>query len=208
MSLIAYKELVFGKYSSFLMQKTPKRVLQLLSYYKFAAQFIPKNSSILEIGCNEGLGTALLCKDAKFVKGVDFDKKAIESAKKLWDIPNLEFIEADFRDIKVEKFDVVCLFDVIEHIFPENFPAFFDCLLQFVQPNGILIMGTPSLEQQKYASLVARQGHVNCMTGDTLYEWLNKAFHHSFVFCGNDEVVHTGFYPMANYLLGIGCIKK
>jgi hypothetical protein len=34
-----------------------------------------------------------------------------------------------------------------------------------------------------------------------------KFFHHVFIFSMNDEVVHTGFYPMAHYLLALGCGK-
>ena len=208
MTLQTKNKMTFGKYGSFLMHKTPKRVLQLLSYYKFVANFIPENSTILEVGCNEGLGTSLLSKNARLVKGVDFDGPAIKSAKNLWNLPNLEFVDQDFRDLKDKPYDVVCMFDVIEHIYPENFPQFLEHTLKFVKDEGLLIFGIPSLEQQVYASEAARQGHVNCMNGDTLYKLLEEFFHHTFVFCGNDEVVHTGFYPMANYLIGIGCLKK
>ena len=37
---------------------------------------------------------------------------------------------------------------------------------------------------------------------------LERHFHTVFVFSMNDEVVHTGFYPMANYLLGVACHRK
>lgn len=201
-------QLFFGKYCSHLMYKTPKRVLQMLSYYQFVADFIPENKKILEIGCNEGFGTWILSKKAKSIKAVDFDTEAIESAKRLWKAPNLEFINKDFRDLETELFDVVMLFDVVEHIYPENFPEFMDNLMSVLSPNGILVVGKPSLEQQKYASKLARQGHVNCMTGQVLEDLMKKYLEHVFVFCGNDEVVHTGYWPMANYLLSIGYLKK
>ncbi len=190
------------------MFKTPKRVLQMLSYYKFVSNFIPGNQKILDVGCNEGFGTSLLTKNAKQVLGVDFDEEAIEAAKKLWISPNLEFIAQDFRRLDIGNFDVITLFDVVEHIFPENFPDFMNSLLKALSPSGILAIGMPSLEQQKYSSELVRKGHVNCMTGENLQKELDQKFDHSFVFCGNDEVVHTGFWPMANYLIGIGCIKK
>lgn len=202
------KALYFGKYSSHHMFKTPKRVLQMLSYYKFVSNFIPPNQNILDVGCNEGFGTSLLAKQARSVVGVDFDEEAIGAAKQLWTSPNLEFIHKDFRELEVNTFDVVTLFDVAEHIFPENFPRFMESLLKVLAPKGILAIGMPSLEQQQYASEVVKKGHVNCMTGQKLQDLLDHYFHHAFVFCGNDEVVHTGFWPMANYLLGIGCIKK
>jgi hypothetical protein len=33
-------------------------------------------------------------------------------------------------------------------------------------------------------------------------------FHHVFIFPMNDEVVHTGFYRMANYLFAVCCSQK
>ena len=85
---------IFGKYISHLMYKTPKRALQMLSYYKFVANFIPPGKKILEIGCNEGFGTWLLSKNASSVTAVDFDKDAIETAKTLWKDPKLDKLKA------------------------------------------------------------------------------------------------------------------
>ncbi|MCI5632323.1 hypothetical protein [Helicobacter sp.] len=45
--------------------------------------------------------------------------------------------------------------------------------------------------------------HVNCKSGEDFKEFCKKYFHHVFVFSMNDEVVHTGFYPMAHYLFAL-----
>ena len=37
---------------------------------------------------------------------------------------------------------------------------------------------------------------------------LEAHFHSVFVFSMNDEVVHTGFYPMAHYLLAVACHRR
>ena len=44
---------------------------------------------------------------------------------------------------------------------------------------------------------------MNCKSGEALKRTLERYFHTVFVFSMNDEVVHTGFYPMAHYLLGV-----
>src|SRR5579864_1729048 len=75
-------------------------------------------------------------------------------------------------------------------------------------PTGVAIFGMPSLESQAYASPQSKAGHVNCKSGDALKRTLERHFHSVFVFSMNDEVVHTGFYPMANYLLGVACHSK
>ncbi|VFM95981.1 MAG: hypothetical protein BECKG1743D_GA0114223_101368 [Candidatus Kentron sp. G] len=33
-------------------------------------------------------------------------------------------------------------------------------------------------------------------------------FSHVFLFAANDEVVHTGFMPMAHYYIAMGCRKR
>lgn len=202
------EKLHFEKYLSHIMLKTPSRVLRMFSYYKFVANFIPSGKKILEIGCNEGFGVPILAEKAASLTAVDFDLEAIENAKKLWKNPKIEFLGKDFRDLEENDFDVVASFDVVEHIFPENFPDFYQSFLDKLTQEGILVIGMPSLEQQQHASKLTRQGHVNCMNGATLENWLKKGFKHTFVFSGNDEVVHTGFWPMATYLIGIGYYKK
>ena len=37
---------------------------------------------------------------------------------------------------------------------------------------------------------------------------MQQFFHNVFVFSMNDEVVHTGYFPMAHYLLALGCTLK
>jgi hypothetical protein len=68
-----------------------------------------------------------------------------------------------------------------------------------VHPRGVVILGTPSLESQKYASPQSRQGHVNCKTAAQLKAFLSRHFRHVFLFSMNDEVVHTGFPSLSHY---------
>ena len=61
------------------------------------------------------------------------------------------------------------------------------------------------MESQPFASTQSKLGHVNCKSGDAFKRVMERHFHTVFMFSMNDEIVHTGFYPMAHYLLGIGC---
>jgi hypothetical protein len=63
----------------------------------------------------------------------------------------------------------------------------------------------PSLESQTYASPQSKEGHVNCQSGDELKKNLQGYFENVFIFSMNDEVIHTGYYPMAHYLLALCC---
>ena len=50
--------------------------------------------------------------------------------------------------------------------------------------------------------------HINLKNGKTIKELFDRYFYNTFVFSMNDEVMHTGFYPMAHYLFAIGVGKK
>ena len=71
-----------------------------------------------------------------------------------------------------------------------------------------ILSGMPSIESQPYASEPSRRGHVHCKSGEDLKDLLLKYFSNVFLFSMNDEVVHTGFSKMANYILVVCCGKK
>ena len=71
--------------------------------------------------------------------------------------------------------------------------------------NGTCIIGMPSLESQAYASDISKLGHVNCKKSSELKLFLTQYFERVFTFSMNDEVVHTGFQPMSQYLLALCC---
>jgi hypothetical protein len=93
--------------------------------------------------------------------------------------------------------------DVIEHIARENEHAYVAHLCESLTENGLLMIGTPSLESQAYASPPSKAGHINCKTGNELKALLGNYFEHVFMFSMNDEVVHTGFSQMAHYLFAL-----
>jgi hypothetical protein len=102
-------------------------------------------------------------------------------------------------------FDAAYALDVIEHIQVADENAFVGNVVKSLGEHGILILGCPSLQSQTYASPPSKAGHVNCKDGPEMRSLLQRFFHNVFVFSMNDEVVHTGFYPMAHYVFGIGC---
>jgi hypothetical protein len=95
-----------------------------------------------------------------------------------------------------------CL-DVLEHIPPEKEHVFLANLCESLSSDGLLMVGTPSLESQPYASPPSKAGHINCKSSKELKAFLEKYFTHVFMFSMNDEVVHTGFFPMAHYLFAL-----
>ena len=104
-------------------------------------------------------------------------------------------------------FDAAYSLDVIEHIAADKEDTFVANLAGSLADDGVLIIGTPSLQSQAYASPPSKEGHVNCKDQPALRELLQRHFENVFVFSMNDEIVHTGFYPMAHYLFAL-CVGR
>ena len=81
-------------------------------------------------------------------------------------------------------------------------------MMRALKGSGTLIVGMPSLESQAYASPQSKAGHVNCKTGSALKSLFQEYFENVFLFSMNDEVIHTGYAPMAHYLIVLCCGKK
>jgi 2-polyprenyl-3-methyl-5-hydroxy-6-metoxy-1,4-benzoquinol methylase len=205
---IGNESITLGPYFSYQFRHSPRHVLFSLSRYKFAAKLLGNGKELLEVGCSEGLGTLILGENAKTVVAIDIDNTAIENAAQNFASEKMRFIQADFLNANLGVFDGVVSFDVIEHIYPENEQKFFNSITLHLKPFGVCIIGTPNLTADCYASKVAKKGHVNMYDWERLYQTIERYFHQVFIFSANDEMIHTGFYPMAHYLIGVGIGKK
>jgi 2-polyprenyl-3-methyl-5-hydroxy-6-metoxy-1,4-benzoquinol methylase len=206
--LLGNESLTLGPYFSFIVKKTPRRLLHLLSYYKFAAKMIGSGQRVMDVGCSEGLGTVILAEAATECIGVDLDRDAIEHATRTLTSEKLTFQCVDALERPLGLFDAITSFDVIEHIYPEHADQFLSVLAQSLTEDGIMIIGTPNVTADQYASAHSRAGHVNLYSAERLRDSLAPHFHRVFMFSGNDEMVHTGFSPLAHYVIGMGVIPK
>lgn len=188
----------------------PKRTLFTLSRYKFVAKMLEGKECVLEVGCADAFGTRIVQQSAKSVTAVDFDPLFIADVKERMD--SHWPLEAKIHDMlsgPVEgKFDAAYALDVLEHMDPEVEHTFLSNIVASLSETGVAIFGMPSLESQAYASPQSKAGHVNCKTGNELKHTLEQHFNSVFLFSMNDEVVHTGYAPMAHYLLVVCAHKK
>jgi 2-polyprenyl-3-methyl-5-hydroxy-6-metoxy-1,4-benzoquinol methylase len=202
--------LQLGPYFSYQVLNTPRHFLISMSRYKFVARMLPQNKKIkvLELGCQEGVGTLILAEAGHQVLGVDFDKDAILHAQKSIKKNNICFQEVDFMGKRFGKFQAVVSLDVIEHINTTRQDAFLKTVCANLCYKGFALIGTPNITAKKYASRQSRTGHVNLYSYERLDALLRKYFDNIFIFGMNDEVVHTGFYPMCHYLIALACGVK
>jgi len=185
----------------------PKRTLFTLSRYKFVSKMFSGKRSALEIGCADAFGTRIVRQTVKNVTAIDFDPIFIDDAKKRnhknW---NIDLYEHDIIKTKFtgkRMFDCAFTLDVLEHIDKKNETKFIRNIKNSIIPGSPVIFGIPSLESQKYASPQSKKGHVNCKTGEDFKKSLSKHFKNIFIFSMNDEVLHTGYFPMSNYLFAL-----
>ena len=198
-----------GTNTSTIYQNDPKLLLFTLSRYKFVSKMFAGFENVLEVGCQEGFGAQIICKEVTAYLGVDFYLPHINSAKERNTAPNAKYETYDMLNGPIERgFDGVFALDVLEHIVPEKEDLFLQNICGSLTPHGSVILGMPSFESQKYASKASKAGHVNCKNGENFKNLLKHYFHNCFLFSMNDEVLHTGFSPMSHYLFVLASNKK
>ena len=198
----------FGRHVSYWFRHSPRRLLHAMSYYKFAARLIGSEKKVLEVGCAEGLGTWLLAKECGHAVGLDVDPEALVSARRNFGSGECSFAEGDFLALEPRTYDAVVSLDVIEHLPGEEAAEFLDQVGRHLTHDGIAVIGSPNIEAQKYASPIFRAEYVNYYDHVRLKSEIARRFHHVFLFGANDEMVHTGFPPMAHYFIALGCRKR
>jgi SAM-dependent methyltransferase len=188
----------------------PKHLVFVLSRYKFVAKMLTDYKSVLEIGCGDAFGTRIVQAEVGKLTATDFDAVFVEDVKDRM-VPRWQFdvFVHDFLDGPIPGyFDAVYALDVLEHIDPSSEHIFLKNAFAPLGPHGVAILGMPSLESQGYASQQSKIGHVNCKSAPDLKKIMLEYFHNVLIFSMNDEVVHTGFHKMANYIFAIGLGKR
>ncbi len=96
---------------------------------------------ILEVGCGTGHFLSHLKEKNYSTSGIELNQKAVEVAQsKGLDVQNI-LIE-DFSKHNIEKFDVVCSFQVLEHI--NDVKSYIENCLLCLKKGGKLIIGVPN----------------------------------------------------------------
>ncbi len=183
----------------------PRRLAFVLARYKFVAKVLRGKQSALEVGCGDAFGTAIVCQEVPDVTAIDFDPLFVEDVNRRmtgkWKFTCQ--VHDMLKGPLSRRFDSAYSLDVLEHILPRDEDRFLNHITASLTEHGVLIIGSPSLQSQQYASRVSKEGHVNCKDYEQLRSLMSRHFHNVFLFSMNDEVVHTGFGPLAHYLLAV-----
>lgn len=196
---------ILGVMNNQVWHDDPRRLVFTLSRYKFVAKLLSGKKKVLEVGCGDAFASRIVQQEVGALTAIDFDPLFIEDIKSRAD-PDWP-LECAVHDMLAGpyagKFDALYSLDVLEHIEQDKEDLFLRNALQSLSPEGVAIVGMPSLESQNYASPQSKEGHVNCKSGSDFRRLMQGYFHNVFMFSMNDEVVHTGYFPMAHYLLAV-----
>lgn len=189
----------------------PKRFAFTFARYKFVAKMFAGMRHVLEVGCGDGFATRVVLQDVEKLTAIDFDPLFVQDCNDRME-PEWTF-ECKVHDmlsspVPPGNFDGVYSLDVLEHIDPNHEETFVGNAVKSLNEHGSLIVGMPSLNSQTYATPRSKAGHINCKHAPALKALLEKFFHRVFIFSMNDEVVHTGYYPMAHYLIALCADRK
>ncbi len=200
-----------GYMSSYAYFHQPIRLCLTSARYKFVSKMFAGYKKVLELGCADAFYSTIVAQSVEKLVATDYDPVFINQARELGRPDNMELKVLDLAQEPCEnEFDGIYALDVFEHIYPKDEDMFMRNVMRALKKErggGVLILGIPSLESQVYASEGSKQEHVNCKSGEDFKSFCQKYFHHVFVFSMNDEVVHTGFYPMAHYLFAV-CVSQ
>ncbi len=106
-------------------------------------QWIGPKDRVLDVGCGEGLVTALLARRAAAIVGIDYSKEAVLDARRRY--PAIEFICGNSTHLPFpnESFTKVTMSDVAEHLMPAQFVRSLREIHRVLRADGVLVLATP-----------------------------------------------------------------
>lgn len=183
-------------------REDPKHLAFVLARYGFVAKMLRGRNNVLEIGCGDGTGAQIVRAAVTNLYGIDIYEEAHDSSwYQRWNVLRHPYLPP--AKMPGGWWDGVYCLDVLEHIDPDEQDTFFRNINVSLAAHGVVIVGTPSLESQKYASEESVKHHVNCHTEDSLRAVLGRHYSTVLQFGMNDSTLHTGFGGMCHYRLAI-----
>ena len=100
--------------------------------------------SVIDVGCGEGYGPAMLGQSASKVLGVDIAPEVVEHARFTYGTAEVTFEVMDVNHLAVQdsSFDVAVSFQVVEHLVDES--GYFSEMSRVLRPGGTAYLTTPN----------------------------------------------------------------
>ena len=156
-----------------IIRKPETRIIPEETSRKFYAQHLKpyeflKNETtgkkILEVGCGDGYGSAYLAEAANKVIGIDYEQEVIAQAKNKYCLPNLSFtyMDATNLEFKDATFDIICSFQVIEHIPEDKLLNYLFEIKRVLKRGGKFYVSTLNLNHTMKSPLSYKKNAAHC----------------------------------------------
>ncbi len=125
---------------------------------------------ILDVGCGNGYFLSVVMEKCQHCYGTEFSAKLREFAQHKTGLP---IFAQDLDNLPERDFDIITLFDVLEHI-PDPLP-FMRSVDRLLNPGGSVLIFTPNFDSfsvrvmREYSSIVDPTEHVVLYTRDSLH---------------------------------------
>lgn len=144
--------------------------------YKFAENYC-RGKRVLDLGCGEGYGTYYLSQFALEAVGVDRDPAIISYAKNKYKKGNLNYLVSGAEQLNLlpKSFDLICSFQVIEHI--EDVKSYLENIKTLLADGGIFICSTPSkLDSSPHSATPLNKFHLREYLSEEFVQLLKPHF--------------------------------
>lgn len=147
-----------------------------LAVYEFTKKFINLQNIVLDNGCGTGYGAFLLAPFVSKIIGTDISSDAICKAKQKYQHKNLCFEIMDAQNLKFanDNFDLICSFQVIEHI--EKIDLYLNEMKRVIKPNGMIVISTPNKYTFATQEKIGNPFHIKEFYPEELQNFLLKYF--------------------------------
>jgi 2-polyprenyl-3-methyl-5-hydroxy-6-metoxy-1,4-benzoquinol methylase len=144
-----------------------------LARYTFAKPMVV-SKAVLDARCGEGYGASILAEVAQNVTAIDIDEHTIMRAQLKYTSPNLTYAKMDASSLEFAEasFDVVCSFEVFEHI--DDCHKYLSEIHRVLKTGGLFIVSTPN--KDKYPRAGLNPFHVREFTLDEFRHQLAEVF--------------------------------
>jgi len=123
--------------------KQPQDFISML-YPELRKEF--KDCAVLDVGCGRGAVSLSIAPYAKSVLGIDIDEGNIGLCRgraEAMELTNVRFIKLSAFDLRpVERYDVVILSDVLEHVQEQR--TLLERCIDMMAPEGVMYLNTPN----------------------------------------------------------------
>ena len=110
--------------------------------------YLPRDASVLDVGCGNGMHTIKAAARSRSVAGVDGDRASLGVAWRTGrarGVPNVGFVAGNLEDglpVQSGRFDVVICLDVLEHVRKRD--LLLGEIRRGLKPGGVLLLSVPN----------------------------------------------------------------